>query len=191
MSSREEPERPKAVTVIGRLWIVLAALSLFRSLVNLILWSVLQPALPSLFNMAVTQQPQTWFLEPLFRHFVAWETARALLAVAIGVSAYFFLRLRPWARVAIEVVTWLALLYAACFAVFWASVWGRTFARAVASGSLSARSQGPMGFLIGIAFFMAVVAGSAAVLGLLRSRRVKAAFGSARDSVPSRPASDA
>lgn len=191
MSSLEEPERPKAVTVIGRLWIVLAALSLFRSLVNLILWNVLQPAMPSLFNLAVTQQPQTWFLEPLFRHFAVWETTRALFAVAIGVSAYFFLRLRPWARVAIQVVSWLVLLYAACFAVFWASVWGRTFARAVASGSLSARSHGPMGFLVGIAFSLAVVAGSAVALGLLRSRRVKAAFASAQDVAPSRSASDA
>ena len=186
MSSREEPERPKAVTVIGRLAMVLAAISFFRSIANLILWSILEPAMPSLFNLAVTQEPQTWFLQPPFRHYTAWETARAVLAAAVGVSAYFFLRLRPWARLAIQAVCWLVLAYAAAFAVFWARVWGRIFAEAVATRSLSVRSYGTVSFLVGVAVCMAVVAGLAVVISLLRSSRVKAAFASARNAVSNR-----
>jgi hypothetical protein len=41
-------ERPRAVTVIGRIWLVLAVLSVLRATGNLIVWAVLRPAVPSL-----------------------------------------------------------------------------------------------------------------------------------------------
>jgi hypothetical protein len=41
MLPEEGPERPKAVTIIGRVWLVVAVLSLCRVLVNLTVWKVL------------------------------------------------------------------------------------------------------------------------------------------------------
>jgi hypothetical protein len=48
MTAGEERERPKAVTVIGWLWLVLAGLYLLRSLVDLVIWKALGPAAPTL-----------------------------------------------------------------------------------------------------------------------------------------------
>jgi len=50
MLPEEGAERPKAVTIIGRVWLVVAVLSLCRVLVNLAVWTVLQPDAPSLFG---------------------------------------------------------------------------------------------------------------------------------------------
>ena len=45
MPAPEESPRPKAVTVIGWLWLVLGVLFLFRTLVNMVIWRMLKPDL--------------------------------------------------------------------------------------------------------------------------------------------------
>jgi hypothetical protein len=176
MESQEEPERPKAVTVIGRLWLIVAGFFVAQNVVDLILWKILQPAMPSLLELARQREPQTRFLGPLLEHYAAWKTIQILLAASVGIAAFFFLRLRPWARLAIQAVCWIVLFYFAAFGVFWTRIWGRAFVESVKTRSLSARSHGAITFLAGVGVCLAIVAGLTWLIGLLRSRRVKAAF---------------
>jgi len=171
MTPLEEPERPKAVTVIGRLWLVLAALFLFQSIVDLVLWIALQPAMPTILGFAARRDPQTRFLEPLFEHYVTVKSLEAAVAVAVGLSAYHFLRLRAWARVAIQAACWLALAYISGFGVFWFSVWTR------ASRDPMAYPYGRASLLAGFGVCLLLAAGLTAMIVLLRSGGLRAAFG--------------
>jgi hypothetical protein len=95
MLPEEGPERPKTVTIIGRVWLVVAVLSLCRVLVNLAVWKVLQPEAPSLFGSIVAQSPRHWLLRPLFERLTALMAVQALWWLAVGLSAVQLLRLRP------------------------------------------------------------------------------------------------
>jgi hypothetical protein len=162
-----EPERPRTVTVIGWIWLVLASFSLFKTAVNFILLQALQPAIPSLLALAPQEDPSTRFLHPLLEHYGLVLALQALLAAAVGISAYYLLRLRPWARVAIQAVCWLGIVYLACFAVFWIFVMSRTVA---------ARAHRPVPTSVGILIPVVLAAGLAVMIGLLRSRRVRESF---------------
>ncbi len=54
----EEPQRPKAVTVIGWIWVVVGGLYLLRSVVDLVMWKALQPAAPALLREVERQDPE-------------------------------------------------------------------------------------------------------------------------------------
>lgn len=172
-----ELERPKAVTVIGWIWLLLAAISLFKTVVNLILWQALQPAIPSLVALAAQRDPMTRYLNPLLEHYGLVLAVQALLAAAIGISAYFLLQMRPWARVAIQTVCWLGLVYLACFSVFWLFIMSK---------AATARPRGQVPTSVGILICAALAAGLAVMIGTLRSRRLREAFISPPPSPPAR-----
>jgi hypothetical protein len=171
-----EPEesRPKAVTVIGWLWVVLGVLFLLRALVNMILWKILKPdMLGFLETFAGVPPAQQRFLRPLFEHLGALQTIEATLSAAVIVIAFRLLRLRPWARVGMQVVCWLVLAAVAAFGAFW--VWlCRSVAAAVPSSAASSFER--FGLVAGLAFCLAVAAGLAVMIALLSSSRVREAF---------------
>ncbi len=171
-----EPQRPRAVTVIAWIWLVLAAISFFKTIVNFIFWVALQPAIPSLVAMAAREDPTTRYLNPLFAHYDFVLAVQALLAAAVGISAYFLLRMRPWARVAIQTACWLGLVYIACFSAFWLFIMSRAAA---------ARPRGQVPTSVGILICAALAASLAVMIGMLRSRGLRAAF------VPKPPSSPA
>jgi hypothetical protein len=176
MLPEEGPERPKAVTIIGRVWLVVAVLSLCRVLVNLAVWKALQPETSGLFGGIVAQSPRHWLLRPLFEHLTALMAAQALWWLAVGISAVQLLRLRSWARPAIQGVCWMLLAYAAAFGVFWTRLWITMPAQsaAAAPGVYPYRTIALAG---GLAACAAVAAGLVAMIVSLRSAEVRLAFG--------------
>jgi len=173
----QEAERPKSVTVIGRIWLVLAVLFLLRSLVNLAFWKLLEMGAPGLLRATAEQSPYAWFLHPLFQHVTALISAQAIGSAAVAFSAYELLRLRPWARVAVQVVCWFALAWVVSFMGFWAWLWPRAAAaKAAADPSFSAHSSGNIGLIVGVVVCLAFEAGLAVMIALLRSSKVRAAF---------------
>ena len=175
MLPEEEPERPKAVTIIGRVWLVVAVLSLCRVLVNLAVWTVLQPDAPSLLGGLVAQSPRHWLLRPLFEHLAALMAAQALWWAAVGLSAVGLLRLKSWARPAIEGACWIVLAYAAVFGVFWAKLWITMPAQSAAAAS-GAHQYRMIALAGGLAACAAVAIGLVAMIGSLRSAAVRLAF---------------
>lgn len=172
----ERAERPKAVTIIGRLWLVVAVFSFCKVLVNLAVWKVLQPDAPSLFGDLAAQAPALPFLRPLLAHLTALMSAQALWWAAVGVSAFGLLRLRPWGRVAIQGICWALLAYAAGFGVFWATVWPTLPVRGESVPAFAATSYRALGLAGGLAACAAVAAGLITMIVLLRKPRVREAF---------------
>jgi hypothetical protein len=175
MLPEKGPERPKAVTIIGRLWLVVAVFSLCKVLVNLAIWKVLQPDAPSLFGGVAAESPGQWLLRPLFGHLTMLMTAQALWWAAVGVSAFALLRLRPWARLAIQGVCCVLLVYAVGFGVFWGAVWPTLPARGAAITALGA-SYRTLALIGGLTVCAGVSAGLIAMIVLLRAPGVRAAF---------------
>ncbi len=173
MPAPEEPIRPRAVTVIGWLWLVFAVLLLFRSVVNLVVWRILEPDMPELLALDGASPLQLPFLRPLLEHVTAIQAAQAIVASAVIFLSIELLRLRPWARVAFQALCWLVIATVAFFAAFWVWLWGRL----AALSETPARSLENIGILAGLAFCFAVAAGMAVMIALLRGSRVRAAFG--------------
>jgi hypothetical protein len=177
ISEEEEIPRPAAVTVIGWIWLVLAVLSFLRSVVNLVVWNVIEPVVPSPLGAGAGPLPQSGFLRPLFEHFTAVQTILAVASIVVGFSAYALLRLRRWARILIQGVCWLGLGYVTVFACFWLVFWSKVFGRAsFGAPSPSAQTHRLLLLFAGLAGSIVIGAGFAAMIALLRSRRVRAAF---------------
>jgi hypothetical protein len=170
----EETSRPRAVTVIGWLWLVLGVLFLSRALVNLVLWKILQPDMLGFLEMfGEVPPPQQRMLRPLFEHLTALQTCEAILSAATIVLAIQLLHLRPWARVGMQAVCWFALVSVAAFGAFW--VWLlRSVAAAVASTHASSFER--IGLVVGLAVCLAAASGLAVMIALLASSRVREAF---------------
>jgi hypothetical protein len=178
LTEEDETEgRPRAVTVIGRLWLVVAVFCLGKALVNLAVWKVLEPDAPSLFGDVAAQAPGLPFLRPLLGHLAALLTAQALWWTFVGIAAFGLLRLRLWARVAIQGVCSALLVYdcAVAFGVFWGAVSPTSPARgagAIAFGT----SYRTLALVGGLTVWAAVSAGLIWMIVLLRTPRVRAAF---------------
>lgn len=174
MSGPEETPRPRAVTVIGWLWLVLGFLFLARALVNMVVWKMLQPdflAFVDAFGDVPT--PQRRLLRPLFDHLTALQAGEAVLSAAVIVIAIALLRLRPWARVGMQAVCWMVLVWVAAFGAFWVWLWQSVAAAVPAS---HASSFATIGLTVGLAVCLAGAAGLVAMIASLRGPRVRSAF---------------
>jgi hypothetical protein len=185
--SPEEQEgagRPKAVTIIGRLWLVVAVLLLCKALVNLAVWKALQPDVSNFVGDALAETPSFRFVRPVLTHITAVISMQALWWTFVGIAAFALLRLRPWARVAIQGVCGFLLVYATGFEVFWAVVWPTLPVRratAVAFGT----SYRTLALVAGLTVCLAMSAGLIWMIVLLRGPGVRAAFRTGRvDSGP-------
>jgi hypothetical protein len=177
MLPKEEMKRPRSVTLIGRVWLVLAVLYMLRTLVNLIFWKLLQMGAPVLLRSIAEQSPYAWLLRPLFQHLTALMSTQVIASALVAFSAYQLLRLRAWARVVIQAVCWFALAWVLLFTAFWAWFWPRVAAaQASADPPLSAHSYGRIGLTAGVVICLAVGAGLAVMIALLRGSRVREAF---------------
>jgi hypothetical protein len=177
--SPEEQEgagRPKAVTIIGRLWLVVAVLLLCKALVNLAIWKVLQPEAPSFIGDALAQTSSFQFMRPLLTHITAVITAQALWWTFVGIAAFGLLRLRRWARVAIQAVCGCLLVYATGFEVFWAVIWPTLPVPRRASALAFGTSYQTLALVAGLTVCLAMSAGLVWMIVLLRGPRVRAAF---------------
>ncbi len=184
LQEAEGAERPKAVTIIGRLWLVLAVVFLCKAVVNLAVWKVLQPDAPSLIGDALANAPKLSFMRPLLSHITAVITVQALWWVFVGVAAFGLLRLRPWARVAIQGICGLLLVYFLGFETFWAVVWPNLPPQSARAAALGA-SYRSLALVAGLSVGAAVGAGLIWMIVLLRGPRVRAAFQNGpSDSVP-------
>ena len=174
MPAPEETSRPKAVTVIGWLWLVLGVLFLFRALVNLVVWRILKPDMLGFLEAFGEVPPsQQRMLRPLFEHLTAIQVCEAILSAAVIVLAFQLLRLRPWARVGMQAACWLVLVYVVAFGAFWIWLWGSVGAAASPS---HAGTIGRIGLFAGLAVLLTAAGGLVAMIVLLAGSRVREAF---------------
>jgi len=113
-SENEERERPRAVTVIGWTCLVLSLLRLVQDLFGWVVWKVggFSQTL-SFFGMP---RASGLPIDMLFKHFDTIVVVQAIFAAVVAYVAYGFLRMRPWGRLAMEVVCWSVLVLLATVA---------------------------------------------------------------------------
>jgi hypothetical protein len=171
-SISEPAEPPRAVKWIGWIWLILAVLFLFRSLLDIAVWSVLRPVASSIFSEAERQSPELAFFRPLFEHLTVIKVVESIASILVAFTAVQFLRLRPWARIAMQTVGWLVLGYLVCFGALWAEVWVRT----VALHSATPSSSRTASLIAGLAVCALLVSGLLAMIALLRRAHVRETF---------------
>jgi hypothetical protein len=180
MTTEPEFERPRAVTIIGRIWLVVAVILAAKSLLDLVVWKVLQPVLPLLVQLGGQAAPSRIF-DPLLAHLTEIKLAQALAWTAVAVAAFYFLRLRRWARVAVQAICWIGLAYVSCVGVVWAAAYSRIPAAGVVAHSSAPATHRTLLLLGGLLVCVVLIAGLIATIVLLRSTDVGRAF-----AVPSR-----
>ncbi|MEP6769958.1 MAG: hypothetical protein ABJC61_14895 [Acidobacteriota bacterium] len=175
MTPSDPPERPRAVTVIGWTAFVIAALFVARALIDLVIWRVMRPAIPALLESSFGREPAPPYLRPLLEHLTELKIAQAIFWSFVGAGAIGLLRLRAWARVAMQAACGLLACYCAVFAFVWIRAWSGVPAEARHSGELSdAHRAILLSGALGLCLLFA--GGLATVVFLLRGERVKAAF---------------
>jgi hypothetical protein len=163
------PARPRAVTIVGWVWLVLAALRCLDGLVALFVWKIggLERGIPFV--------PTVVDMETIRRHAVPSLVVQILLAAAIAWAAFELLRLKAWARTAIIAASVLGILGMGALGVY---VYVTTIREASAAG-VSAEQVRMAGIgaaavltLLGAAFF-------GTTIFLLSGKAVRRAFGKA------------
>jgi hypothetical protein len=118
-----QKKRPTAITVIGWIFIAVAVLMIFSGGMGFVAFTFMQ-------HMKGERPPipegapfQFGVMDVVFQHFGIIALAQVALAAFIIIASIQFLRLRRWARTALEVIAWLGLVYIVGFGIFWVTSW--------------------------------------------------------------------
>jgi len=159
--------RPTAVTVIAWVWIVLGGFACLGSLWGgfgyIMIHSAAQQAPPP--------DEMDWFFS-FFGVAVLAQTGVGTLAIVAGTR---FLKLRTWARMCLEVLSWFAVVFLVGYSIFWSIIW---FILTGESGA-----EGPHGFgmmriiapLMGLLMMGGFAIPFVLMIRSLRSTKVRAA----------------
>jgi hypothetical protein len=163
MDAREAPAGVKAV---GWSCLVFGVFLLGAAALSLALWLLVPEAFgPALSALPDDLQGMRW----IRTHWTAYTLGQAVVGAAHLAVGMGLLRLRAWARLALEGICWLAL------AGTIAGAWGLR-----SSLSSTAGDSGAAGWITGLAGLLVSVAqfvGLALLIFFLRRRKTRAAFG--------------
>ena len=119
----DPPERPRSVSVIGWVALVFSALLASKALIDVAVWKAMGPAVPSLLGAARDPSLNLPYVRTVLAHLTEIKLAQTAAWVGVAVIAIGLLRLRPWARVAMQIVGACILLYFAGILTLWAMAW--------------------------------------------------------------------
>jgi hypothetical protein len=156
-------ERPRAVTVVGWIFLVLSSLRFLEDVFGWVIWKLGDPE-PLLRFFLPPGSPEDALALWALRYFPAVVTVQAILALCVAAISWNFLRLRPWARPALEIVCWIAVAIVTGIAGFLA------FARAGTTERVA------LGLARAVFVLLLVDLLFAAAIATIRSRGVRAAF---------------
>jgi hypothetical protein len=163
-------ERPTAVTVIGWVWIVYGTLKLIGGA-----WALAALKLGGLGDALAgpgfpTVLP-TRILQGAFGSLALGLKVQMVFATAVAFAAVSLLRLRSWARTAIEVLCWFSLCYVVTFTLGWIWLWRR-----VSVGAPRPASFRFIGLTVAIGAAIVLGLAFASMIRALRSDEVRRAF---------------
>ena len=119
-----QKKRPTSVTVIGWIFIAGAILMILSGGMGFAAFTFMQQMGGEAAPPFPEEAPfQFGVMEVIFQYFGLIAMVQVALAVFIIIASIQFLRLRRWARTALEVVAWLGLLYLVSFGIFWVVSW--------------------------------------------------------------------
>jgi len=163
--------RPAVVTALGWLFVAGAGLMMLSAMGGLAA-SVLMK------GMGPEDMPAGAEAPAFVRYFSVLCVLQIAFAAFVAVAAAYFLRLRAWARTALEAATWVGLAWVVGFGVFWVVNWlGRTSQVSAEPGRAAGFSA--FGAVVGTIITLVFVAPCVIVIWLLRGRQVREALAAA------------
>jgi hypothetical protein len=114
------PVRPRAVTIVGWIWLVVAALQCAEGVIGLVVWKVagLDEGLPALGIRSENVRIQFAHAGNILRYALPSILARIVFAALAAWAAFELLRMKPWARKTLVAVSALGILLAIGLGVF-------------------------------------------------------------------------
>lgn len=105
------PERPRAVTIVGWIWLVAAALRLVNGLLGLLVWKVggLDGGLPFLALHSGELKLRILGLDKMMRNATWIMVLQILVAAALGYAAFELLRQKGWAKSVVVAASWIGI----------------------------------------------------------------------------------
>jgi len=174
----EPPDRPRSVSVIGWVALLFSALLASKALIDVAVWKAMGPAVPSLLGRNRDPSLDLPYVRTVLAHLTEIKLAQAAAWIGIAVIAIGLLRLKPWARVAMQVVGACILLYFAGIVTLWAMAWN---APAIDSSVPPLSEASRLTLLAGGIVLGLILAGIVvAMIVVLRRPRVREAFDGAR-----------
>ncbi len=175
MDPGDSSDRPRAVTAIGWTSLVIAALFVARALIDLVIWRIMRPAIPALLASSAGGNPAPEYLRPLLEHLTELKVAQVIFWASVAVCAAGLLRMRSWARVAMQAACGILAAYCVAIALVLVRAWVRIPAGDRRVGELS-ESHRVMAFSAVLCLCALLASGLVGLVFLLRSARAKEAF---------------
>jgi len=172
-------QRPSAVTVIGWIFLVAGALMILMGLQGIIIYSIVKPLATRAPQSLEQAKPLIWPFLLIGRYLGLLAILKILAGVIILITSIQFLKLRPWARVVLELCSWLGALIVIVFGTFLTIAWIATTTSLWRAG---AELPGFIVVFVGIGALMAsinvavFVVPFAALIVFLRGKTVREAF---------------
>jgi len=170
------PVRPKAVTVVGWLYMITGLFMLLTGVAAIASMLLVTTAGDNGMAETLSGAPAMLKVTVVFiRYFAAVAVFQVIAAVALLVSAAQFLKLRAWARSALEVFTWLSLVGAIVVGGLWAYSWAKITAdiSPEMASPLSPGNFSLIGAVIWAGLALVVVGVSVVMIRFLRDEEVR------------------
>jgi hypothetical protein len=152
-----QKKRPTAITVIAWIFIVGAILMIVSSSIGFLAFTAIKQKVGEMPPIADVLPHQFRIMNIIYRSFGILALLQVALAIFVLIASIQFLRLHKWARSALEIISWLGLVYVVGFGIFWVVSW-----IGITSGlpsSVGPSAPSPMFSIFGavMGFFVALV----------------------------------
>jgi hypothetical protein len=117
-------DRPTSVTIIGWIFIGVAGLIILSGAMGFMTFTFMKQTEEKNYLPMPEGLPGHFkVMWGIFRYFDTLAILQILFALFIIITCIQFLKLRAWARAALEGISWLGLVFVAGFGIFWIISW--------------------------------------------------------------------
>lgn len=150
-------KRPTSVTVIGWIYIAVAALMILVGAMSFMSFTAIRDMEGKGFRIVIDNLAAPFkAISAIFQYFDLLAVSQILLGIFLVIASIEFLELHAWARTALEILSWLGLILVVGSGIFWVICWISITASASMPGG-TARLPG-MSNLVGLAVGTAITA---------------------------------
>jgi hypothetical protein len=118
-----QKKRPTAITVIGWIFIINAILMILSSGMGFMAFTFIHRMSGSRPPSLMELPQQLRVMTTIFQYFGILALLQIAFAVFMLIASIQFMKLRQWAKTAIEVISWIGLVYVVGFGIFWVTSW--------------------------------------------------------------------
>ena len=118
-----QKKRPTSVTVIGWIFIAGAILMIVSGGMGFAAFTFTKQMAGGVPPMPEEIPGQLRVMETIFQNFELIAIVQVAFALFVLIASIQFLKLRPWARHALEIISWLGLVYLVAFGTLWVVSW--------------------------------------------------------------------